>query len=126
MNIKDVDNKVAAVVLRRSQEISQEHSSRILVETLRSQDIPEPLIQRTVKACSELQVKHNPRLNSIMAELESGAVNFDDTVISLMKFSIEIGGSTHQVIQDIMEQSIASGELDKFMDEAKEASVEVK
>lgn len=115
MNIKDIDNKTAAVVLRRSQEISNEHSTRIVTESLRDQKIPEPLIQKMVKICRKLGSDSMPKLDSIMGDLEGGNVGFDDTVIALMKFSIEIGQESSERIRKMMEESIASGELDEYM-----------
>ena len=115
MNINDVDNAVAAVVLRRQQEIGAEQTANLVAKSLEGK-LPEPLIQKTIDMCKELQLNSLPELNSIMEKLESGEASFDDTVIELMQFGMKLAQESTQKAQELVLDHIEQEQKEETQD----------
>ena len=115
MDIDDVDNVVAAVVLRRQQEIGVEQTSKLVAKSLEGK-VSESLIQKTINMCAELQRNSLPELNSIMEKLESGEASFDDTVIELMQFGMKLTQESTQKAQELVLDHIEQEQKEETQD----------
>ena len=116
MSIKDIDNKIAAIVLRRQQEIEMEHSARLITENLKEQEVPDVIIKKTVDLCHEIQQEQMPQLNAIVHELEVGNVNFDDTALAMMEFTVKMSQENGERISSLMIDALENGDLNEFIE----------
>jgi len=117
MNVDNIDREIAAAVLRRQQQIGMEHAAEVMAKRLREQNVPEFLIERVTSYTEKLMADSAPDLDLIMKEFESGSIEFDDTVLKVMQFSLDLSKSSAKDIDEIIHQSIVSGELEKYYNE---------
>ena len=114
MDMRHIDNKIAAAVLRRQQEVTMENSTRIMSESLSSQGVPDKLIAKINEWYTVKRDGFVPLIDDIMQPLETGEVSFDDTVIALFEASIKFTADITPDLQQMMVDELQNMQEEDF------------